>query len=154
MQNINFMNYLSPLGTLSAFEEGGHIIALEWGRIEEDRPSPLLQELEQQLQNYFEGKLKRFELPLNPEGTAFQQSVWAEMGKIPYGESRRYGELAEKLNSSARAVGTACGKNPIPIIIPCHRVIGGNGLIGGYSAGSGPSTKINLLTLEGVINIQ
>jgi len=101
-----------------------------------------------QLRAYFAGELERFDLPLAPEGTPFQQKVWAELLKVPYGETISYGELARRIGNSqaCRAVGLANGSNPIPIIIPCHRVIGSNGKLTGY--GGGLRIKEALLSLE------
>ena len=107
----------------------------------------MLKNAAKQLNAYFDGKLTNFDLPLRPFGTDFQQRVWRAMIKIPYGKVRTYGQLAEKLNSGARPVGTACRRNPIPIIIPCHRVLGTQSL-GGYSGEGGLETKVALLTLE------
>ena len=86
--------------------------------------------------------------PLAPEGTDFQRKVWDAMCAIPYGETRAYGDLADDLSSSARAVGTACGRNPIPVIVPCHRVIGKSGALTGYTGAGGLATKQFLLVLE------
>lgn len=106
----------------------------------------------QQLNNYFSSAISFDSITIIPEGTVFQKSVWNELRKIPLGETRTYGDIANKLNSSARAVGNACRKNPIPIIVPCHRVISANG-IGGY-AGEIEGRQINikrwLLKHEGV----
>ena len=105
-------------------------------------------ELEQQLRAYFSGELENFTVPLSPEGTPFQQKVWSELLKIPYGETISYGELARRIGNpnASRAVGLANGSNPIPIIIPCHRVIGSNGKLTGY--GGGLPIKEKLLALE------
>lgn len=111
----------------------------------------LLAEAIQQLEAYFEGSLRDFALPLAPAGTPFQRRVWQEMAKIPFGETMTYGQLADKSDSVARAVGGACGANPIPIIIPCHRVLGGGGKLGGFSGGLGPDSKRALLEHEGVL---
>lgn len=101
-----------------------------------------------QLRAYFAGELKQFDLPLAPEGTPFQQKVWRELCNIPYGETTSYGELARRVGNSkaCRAVGLANGSNPIPIVIPCHRVIGANGKLTGY--GGGLHIKEKLLALE------
>jgi methylated-DNA-[protein]-cysteine S-methyltransferase len=101
-----------------------------------------------QLRAYFAGKLENFELDLAPEGTAFQQTVWNELLNIPYGETISYGELARRIGnpSASRAVGLANGSNPIPVIIPCHRVIGSNGKLTGY--GGGLPIKEKLLAME------
>ncbi len=111
----------------------------------------LLIAAKQELEAYFDGKLRDFTLPLAPAGTAFQQRVWHEMAKIPFGQTMTYGQLADKSGSVARAVGGACGANPIPIIIPCHRVLGGGGKLGGFSGGLGPDSKRALLQHEGVL---
>jgi len=103
----------------------------------------------QQLNAYFYCGLRKFELPLAPAGTVFRQRVWEEMVKIPYGQTRNYGEMARRLDSAARAIGGACGENPIPIIIPCHRVVASGPHIGGYSGRGGCDTKRALLELEG-----
>jgi len=105
-------------------------------------------EVIRQLQAYFEGKLKNFDLPLVLKGTAFQLLVWGNLRKIPYGETVSYGQLARRIGSpeAARAVGLANGSNPIPIIIPCHRVIGSNGDLTGF--GGGLPVKRKLLALE------
>lgn len=107
-----------------------------------------LKEPVRQLRAYFAGELKDFDLPLAPKGTEFQQNVWAELCSIPYGETISYGELARRIGNpnASRAVGLANGSNPIPIIIPCHRVIGANGKLTGY--GGGLPIKEKLLALE------
>lgn len=110
--------------------------------------TPLLQETEEQLNEYFAGARREFDLPLAPKGTAFQKAVWAEMNKIPYGEVRTYGQLAAALGKpkATRAVGGACHCNPIAIIQPCHRVVGVNGSLTGYAYGL--EVKEYLLELE------
>ncbi len=143
----------SPIGPLTLFSDTANddaaIIALEFGKAPKGAASPLLTEAARQLDAYFTGRLKTFDLPLAPAGTPFQQRVWRLMVDIPIGHSRAYGDLARDLKSSARAVGGACGRNPIAIIIPCHRVLAANGRIGGYSGGGGADTKRILLNLEG-----
>lgn len=138
----------SPLGPLTLFEEQGSLIALEWARAPNGGSSDLLTEARDQLNAYFDGRLKRFDLPLKPSGTPFQRSVWALMSKVPYGRTRTYGDVALALESAPRAVGGACGRNPIPIIIPCHRIIGANGRMTGYSGAGGVDAKQALLSLE------
>jgi methylated-DNA-[protein]-cysteine S-methyltransferase len=103
-----------------------------------------------QLNEYFEGTRRRFELELDPSGTDFQQLVWAEVSLIPYGGTRSYGAVARRLGkpTAVRAVGTANGANPIPIVIPCHRVVGADGSLVGY--GGGLDVKAALLEHEGV----
>jgi methylated-DNA-[protein]-cysteine S-methyltransferase len=110
--------------------------------------STALRETVRQLRAYFAGELETFELDLAPEGTPFQQKVWSELLNIPFGETISYGELARRIGNpnASRAVGLANGSNPIPIIIPCHRVIGSNGKLTGY--GGGLPIKEKLLALE------
>jgi methylated-DNA-[protein]-cysteine S-methyltransferase len=106
-----------------------------------------------QLERYLEGKLKEFDCPLDPRGTAFEMRVWSELGKIPYGETRSYKDIARAIGrpNAFRAVGNANGANPIPLIVPCHRVIESNGGLGGY--GQGIEVKKRLLELEKGIGI-
>ena len=139
---------LTPLGEVTVSEEDGAIVALDWGRGRDQARTPLLARAASQLQDYFDGTRLAFDLPLAPQGTAFQQRVWAALQALPPGETRSYGELARLLGSSARAIGQANGANPIPIIIPCHRVLGAGGALGGYSGGDGPATKLWLLEHE------
>ena len=140
----------SPLGDLTLTEEDGAIVSVDWGRGPPDfqRETKLLRKAARQLDDYFDGKLQDFDLPLRPAGTVFAASVWALMQKIPYGETRSYGDLAKQIDCSAQAVGSACGANPIPIIIPCHRVTGAKGRLVGYSGLGGTETKRRLLALE------
>ena len=142
----------SPLGDLTIFEDGGAIVALEFGRAPagKEKPSTLLKRAARQLDEYFDGKRKTFDLPLAPAGTAFQRRVWARLAAIPSGRVETYGAIAKKLKSGARAVGTACGANPIPVLIPCHRVLGSGGRLGGYSGEGGVATKRWLLAHEGM----
>jgi len=110
--------------------------------------NPLIMETCTQLDEYFAGKRRTFELPLSPEGTPFQQTVWKRLQEIPYGQTISYAQLAKAVGNpkACRAVGSANGKNPIPILIPCHRVIASDGGIGGFA--SGLEHKIQLLNLE------
>ena len=149
---MSYLAYNSPVGPLTLFEEDGVIIAVEWGwpPESEDAPAPVLERARDQLDAYFEGRLKEFDLPLAPMGTAFQKKVWQAMSRIPFGATRTYGDLADELGTSPRALGGACGRNPIPIIIPCHRILGSNGGLGGYSGMDGTESKAFLLRLEGV----
>ncbi|MGH6928074.1 MAG: methylated-DNA--[protein]-cysteine S-methyltransferase [Dongiaceae bacterium] len=139
----------SPLGPLIVSERDGSIVALDWGSTVIESPTPLLALAAQQLDAYFYCDLRRFDLPLAPAGTAFQQLVWREMLRIPYGRTRSYADIARDLDSAPRAIGGACGKNPIPIIIPCHRVLASGDRLGGYSSPGGTDTKKFLLQLEG-----
>jgi methylated-DNA-[protein]-cysteine S-methyltransferase len=142
------LSLLTPLGALTLSEDEGAIVALDWGRGRDQEETPGLRAAADQLQDYFDGQRAEFDLPLAPFGTPFRQRVWAALRAIPAGETRSYGDIARLLGSSARAVGQANSENPIPIIIPCHRVVGSGGLLGGYSGGEGPETKRYLLELE------
>ncbi|MDN6180953.1 MAG: methylated-DNA--[protein]-cysteine S-methyltransferase [Halomonas subglaciescola] len=129
----------SPLGrlTLCASDDGLTSIEFSRGLLGTRRKHPLLERCKTQLAEYFAGARSVFDLPLAPAGTPFQQSVWGALGDIPYGETRSYGNIAEALGkpTASRAVGMANGKNPLAIIVPCHRVVGANGRLTGYSGG-------------------
>jgi len=151
--DVHWLSFPSPVGTLTAFAVNNAIVALEWGKSPppDSTPTPLLESARDQLNAYFDGKRQSFDLPLHPAGTDFQCRVWTAMADIPYGETRTYGELAAAIGGAARAVGGACGKNPIPIILPCHRVMGSGGRLTGFSGGAGVESKIFLLRLEGAM---
>ncbi len=142
----------TPLGPMTAIERDGALAWLSFGsevppgaRLKE---SKLLEELSLQLKEYFEGVRQGFDIPLRPEGTKFQQKVWQALSTIPYGQTRSYRDIALQVESpkAVRAVGGANHRNPISIIIPCHRVIGANGSLTGY--GGGLDKKEALLALE------
>ncbi len=149
----------SPIEDLRIVARDGAITAIEFspfrpsaigepvGTREDD--NPLLRSAAEQLAAYFQRDLKEFDLPLAPRGTDFQQRVWEQLRGIGYGETASYGEVAHRLgmtNAASRAVGLANGRNPIPIVIPCHRVIGANGTLTGYAGGL--PRKQTLLELE------
>lgn len=142
----------SPLGPLTLVEEDGALVQLAFDGYtvleSEEVDSPLLREAERQLASYFAGQLQVFSLPLCTKGTPFQEKVWCALQKIPYGETRTYGELAAMIGqpTAARAVGGANHRNPLAIIIPCHRVVAAHGGLGGY--GGGLDKKQWLLALE------
>ena len=137
----------TPVGDITVFEEAGAIVSLDWGWVQDQDPSPVLLRAKEQLQAYFDGALTAFDLPLAPAGTAYRQAVWQALCEIPYGETCSYREIALKAGGSARSVGQANGRNPIPLLIPCHRVVAVSH-IGGYSGGDGLATKRWLLGLE------
>lgn len=138
----------TPVGDITVSEEDGAIVSVDWGWVVEQASTPLLLEAEAQLHAYLDGERKTFDLKLAPFGTPYRQRVWQALTDIPYGAVRTYGEIAGVAGGSARSVGQANGSNPIPLIIPCHRVVAGSHL-GGYSGGDGVATKRWLLTLEG-----
>jgi methylated-DNA-[protein]-cysteine S-methyltransferase len=140
----------SPIGQLTIDEENAAIVAIRWADMPAGNGSPLLAEAARQLDAYFAGQLSHFDLPLAPAGSSFETRVWSAMQLIPYGETRSYGDLADMIGSAPRPVGRACGHNPIPIVIPCHRVLARSGL-GGYSGSGGLVTKQRLLALEGAL---
>lgn len=129
----------SPLGFLILKSDGQSITGISFSKndIQEQNDCDVLLKCKEQLNNYLSGKTNAFDVPLNPEGTEFQQKVWNELLKIPYGETITYMELAVRLGDpkAVRAVGTANGRNPIAIIIPCHRVIGAGNKLTGYAGG-------------------
>jgi methylated-DNA-[protein]-cysteine S-methyltransferase len=148
----------SPIGDLRIVEHGGAITAIEFSpfrdhdgrpRGDRDDADAVLVEAVRQLRAYFDRDLKEFDLPLDPGGSEFQRSVWSQLLEIGYGETASYGQIAKRLgksNAASRAVGLANGSNPIPIVIPCHRVIGADGTLTGYAGGI--ERKQSLLTLE------
>lgn len=142
------LSFHSPIGDLTVTEEDEKIVSLDWGWSPISQETPFLVAAKSALNNYFDGINPKFNLPLNPHGTEFQKSVWNVMLSIPYGKTMTYGEAAKIIGSHPRAVGTACGLNPIPIIIPCHRIMGQNDKLTGYSGGDGVETKEFLINLE------
>jgi methylated-DNA-[protein]-cysteine S-methyltransferase len=137
----------SPVGDLTIFAENEEIVALEWGWGSVQDPSALLVRAKAALEAYFDGETLPDDLPLNPAGSPYRQKVWAALRAIPPGQTRSYAEIARVAGGSPRSVGGANAANPIPIFIPCHRVLGTTGL-GGYSGGDGLETKRALLELE------
>ncbi|MDE0175051.1 MAG: methylated-DNA--[protein]-cysteine S-methyltransferase [Defluviicoccus sp.] len=139
----------TPLGPLALQARDGALTRLGWGRAAREDESNLLTQAAAELAAYFAGELRDFDLPVAPDGTAHDRRVWRAMRDIAPGETRTYGEIARAIGSGAQAVGNACGRNPIPIVIPCHRIVAANGAIGGYSGQGGAETKRFLLRLEG-----
>jgi methylated-DNA-[protein]-cysteine S-methyltransferase len=153
--------YESPIGSILLTSDGTSLTSLyltahpheltvdpDWVRRDDAAP---FAEVKRQLADYFDGRLTEFDLPIATRGTAFQERVWEELQKIPFGVTISYGELARRIGqpSASRAVGLANGRNPIAIIVPCHRVIGANGKLTGY--GGGLSRKEALLALEATV---
>jgi methylated-DNA-[protein]-cysteine S-methyltransferase len=156
MSSVLYSYFESPVGTLLLVSDGSALQQIQYPA--GGRPAPpdppwikdpsALSKVARQLGAYFAGEIEKFDLPLAPEGTPFQLKVWRELCRIPYGETISYGELARRIGNpkASRAVGLANGSNPIPIVIPCHRVIGSNGKLTGY--GGGLPIKEKLLALE------
>lgn len=148
MSLVRCMSLETPVGPLTLRECEGAIFEVTWEKATSGPSTPLLDEAARQLHDYFAHARRVFDLPLSPRGTTFQRVVWAELQRIPYGEVTSYGEIAAALNTAPRAVGGACGRNPIPVFIPCHRVVGVRGALTGYSGGKGLTTKSILLNHE------
>lgn len=149
---MNESIFNSPIGPLLIREENNAIVEIKFdGSVAENRTSSTIEECKKQLAEYFEGQRTTFNVSIRPQGTGFQQKVWSQLLTIPYGTSINYSQLAIALGDikSIRAAGTANGKNKIPIIIPCHRVIGKNGSLVGFAGGL--DRKQYLLQLEGVL---
>lgn len=140
----------SPFGLVTLHEEGGMLVRLTWGETADDR-SPLLDLAAGQLADWFARRRHGFALPLD-WGTGLHERVRRAMAAIPQGETRTYGDIARAVDAPAQAVGQACGANPLPILIPCHRVTG-TGWFGGFSAPGGVETKAALLRFEGALLI-
>ncbi len=157
---VHWMHVDSPVGQLLVaagddglraieFPRNRHPVKRDGGWVEASHP--LIDEVRRQLDDYFAGKRETFDLPLAPRGTPFQLAVWNALLEIPFGDTWTYGDLARHIDqpSAVRAVGAANGRNPIPIIVPCHRVIGSDGTLTGF--GGGLPTKEFLLRLEGAL---
>lgn len=142
------LNVDTPIGKMYFVGDDRYITELRFGEIADENPSPVLNMGRIQLEEYFEGKRKEFDLPLQAAGTDFQKKVWQALREIPYGETASYGGIAEKIGNknACRAVGMANNRNPIAVIIPCHRVVGADGSLTGYAGGL--DKKEFLLKLE------
>jgi len=155
---IRYARFATPLGSMLATAKDGALTGLYFDRQRyapaigsdwiEDAGARPLEECARQVREYFEGKRKSFALPLAPDGSQFQRRVWLEIARIPHGETISYAELARRAGAagSARAAGAATGRNPISIVIPCHRILGANGSLTGYAGGV--ARKAKLLELE------
>ncbi|MEG1826951.1 MAG: methylated-DNA--[protein]-cysteine S-methyltransferase [Gordonibacter sp.] len=146
-----YFTYPMPLGRLTIGSDGQALCAIAFGEAQlsgEKRATELTNRAANQLQEYFAGKRRSFDLPLAPAGTDFQKLVWRALEEIPYGQTRSYSDIAHAIGNpkACRAVGGANNKNPLPIVVPCHRVIGANGTLVGY--GGGTKIKTYLLNLE------
>jgi methylated-DNA-[protein]-cysteine S-methyltransferase len=150
---INAIVHDSPIGPLTLLSDGAHLVGLHFDGFDipagaHQIPDKVLTSAVRQLDAYFAGRLEEFDLPLAPTGTSFQRRVWQALCDIPFGETRSYGQLAKAIGkpSAMRAVGAANGRNPIAIVVPCHRVIGADGSLTGF--GGGLERKKFLLSLE------
>jgi methylated-DNA-[protein]-cysteine S-methyltransferase len=143
----------TPIGTLGLVASARGLTRVLWSaRRSADEPSPILDDAAEQLEAYFAGELTSFSIPLDLEGTEFQRQCWLALATIPYGQTVSYGEQARRLGlgpDAARAVGAANGQNPVPVVLPCHRVVGANGSLTGF--GGGLPLKRFLLEHEGAL---
>lgn len=149
---VHFATYSSPFGPIEIGYEGGNLLSIRRGSCKTQHiPSDVSDLANMQLQEYFRGKRTAFDLPISLKGTPFQLAVWNSLLEIPYGEVRTYGQIAARLGNpnAARAVGQAANRNPLWIVVPCHRVIGRNASLTGYAGGL--NMKRTLLELEQTI---
>ncbi len=156
MRDAGFMGkktVQTQFGLLSVVEVDGAITQVNWGGADDGPATPVLREAVAQLRAYDVGDLTEFDLPLRVEGSEFQRAVCDAMRAIPFGDTITYGDIAKKLHAPAQTVGGACGGNPIPIIIPCHRVMGAGGRLTGFSGAGGVETKVALLRHEGAASL-
>lgn len=152
---MNYQHHATPLGCLRLVSDGAHLVGIAFegagGSGPEDRAQSdaVLTACRAQLDEYFAGRRARFDLPLAAPGTAFQRCVWEALATIPYGTTRSYGEVARMIGRprAVRAVGAANGRNPLPVVVPCHRVVGSDGSLTGFAGGL--AAKELLLRLEG-----
>ncbi len=142
----------TQFGRIALVEEGGALVRVLWDGEAEGDVSPGLAEAARQLADYDAGALEKFDLPMRVEGSEALQAVCDAMRAIPFGDTLTYGEIARDTGLSAQAVGQLCGRNPLPILIPCHRVMGAKGLTG-YSGKGGVETKVALLRHEGAAGL-
>ncbi|MGH1459033.1 MAG: methylated-DNA--[protein]-cysteine S-methyltransferase [Paracoccaceae bacterium] len=152
---MEIYRFQCPLGLLTLEASDGALVRLSWGAEGAAcaaPPSPLMAKAERQIRAYFSHELQVFDLPLRVAGSDFQRAVCVQISAIPLGETRTYGDLAQVLGVPAQAVGQACGGNPIPLIIPCHRILGAQGL-GGFSGSGGVESKVQLLRHEGAAGL-
>lgn len=151
MKNDDEIIFKTALGNISIFSRNEKIISINFTiKNTKKSNSVILNQAKNQIEEYIFGKRKIFNIKINPEGTIFQKNVWKQLSKIPYGKTLTYLKLANILNTSPRAIGNACGKNPLLIAIPCHRVLSSNNKLTGFSALGGIITKKKLLKIENI----
>lgn len=143
----------SPIGPITLVSNGEKIVAVVLGkRAKPEGSAKIFDQAKKQFDDYFKGKIERFQLPIEVQGTEFQKSVWKEIAKLGFGKNTSYGQIAQKIGKpmAYRAVGAAVGANPTPLIVGCHRVLGSSGKITGFTGGKGIKTKAWLLEHEGI----
>lgn len=142
----------TPVGPVSVWEENDAVVKVGWSPVTAGEGSSTLDKALEEIEQYFASELQEFTVSLSLQGTDFQKSFLQALVDIPFGETRTYGDISKQLGVSAQAIGQACGANPVPILIPCHRVLGADGL-GGYSGEGGIETKVRLLKHEGAASL-
>ena len=145
---INKLSFKTNFGWISAEENNNKIISISFGRIKEIGSSKELKKLKKILNNYFLGKNKKLQSNILMKGTKLQIKIWKELQKIPYGQTKSYGDIAKKIKTSPRYVGNVCGQNKHLLLVPCHRVVRSDGQLGGFSGLGGLKLKQRLLNLE------
>ena len=141
------LSFHTPIGALTLSEDDAAIVALDWGWGRDQTETTLLIRARDQLYEYLDGERRQFELPLRPVGTVYQRRIWDILLSIPYGRTCTYLSVSQMAGGEARSVGQASRRNPVPILIPCHRVVGACDL-GSYAGADGPTAKQYLLQLE------
>ncbi len=141
----------TPVGLLIIRSDGAAVTGLQWARTKHLYPDDhdlVCRTAADEIRAYFDRRMQVFSVPVAVSGTALQRAVWGDMSKIPYGKTETYGDIARRHDADPQAVGVACGQNPIPIIVPCHRIVGADGRLVGYSGGRGAETKQFLIDHE------
>lgn len=153
ISNRSTATFLSPIGPIGLVAEGEKLVAVAIGKkYSKTGSAKILTTAAKQLEEYFAGKRSSFELATATKGTKFQESVWREIARLPFGYATSYGQIAKRIGNqkASRAVGAAVGANPLPLVVGCHRVLGSGGKITGYTGGKGLKTKAWLLNHEGI----
>lgn len=150
MAAMEYTTVQTPVGPLWVNVNAGSVTSLGWAKPVGGTPANAQFGVVDELKDYFNKTLQHFDSKVKLNGTPFQQKVWNAIAKIPYGQVATYADIARRIGSHPRAVARACGQNPVPLIVPCHRVVASDGKLCGYSGGQGIATKITLLQMEGV----
>ena len=145
---VNVISFKSRFGWISAIEKNNQIISVSFGKSKSKGSSTELKKLQKILSSYFAGKTKKITSNILMEGTKLQIRIWKELQKIPYGQTKSYGDIAKIVKTSPRYVGNVCGQNKHLLVVPCHRVIRTDGSLGGFSSSGGLGLKKRLLNLE------
>ena len=145
---IKTLSFKTVFGWITVAEDNQKLLSVKFGKKVNLGKSKYLTKVRKQILDYFSGKLKKFHISIFIKGSILQKKIWGELQKIPYGETKTYGEIAKKLNTSPRYVGNVCGQNNHLLVIPCHRVVRSDGQLGGFSGLGGIKLKQSLINLE------